>query len=165
MWITGQELCGRWRIDPAGLEEILKNNDLPMCSPSGEFFSSRELIFRRESQIVWSHVLKQPIRAQPALTNYRFNEQVIKAFESNCPWLTASVELSTHPQKPKDVARIYAKGRLAGQPGIERNALVDEIKMRFPEMPTDKTILDWIRDIFPDHSPLKPGRKKRKMSD
>jgi hypothetical protein len=65
--------------------------------------------------------------------------------------------------KDKDIVRAYAKGIIKGNPDLTRGDLAAQIKEAVPENAnySEETLIDWTRDLFPDYSPLKPGRKKR----
>jgi hypothetical protein len=72
-------------------------------------------------------------------------------------------EISKLPKSDKQIVRAYAKGVLENEPSITRTALADRIKKQLPEGSYEpETLIEWIRDLFPDYTPLKPGRKPRK---
>ncbi len=64
----------------------------------------------------------------------------------------------------KDSVRAYAKGVIECEPKITRTALADRIQKSIPEAQnyTTDTLIERTRNLFPDYTPLKPGRKPKK---
>lgn len=71
-------------------------------------------------------------------------------------------EKNEKPQGNKEKIRTFARGAIAADSGIRRPALAMKIKTSLPEASAYEPayIEDMIRDLFPDYTPLKPGRKK-----
>jgi hypothetical protein len=64
----------------------------------------------------------------------------------------------------KDIVRAYARGAIKHTHDMKRDALAEEIMTNTEEGSRYglKTIVDWIRPLFPDYTPLKSGRKPKK---
>ncbi len=62
----------------------------------------------------------------------------------------------------KEKVRAYAKGVIDNGVSITRTALAEQIQKTYPDMKYElRTYIDWIQNLFPDYTPLKPGRKKK----
>jgi hypothetical protein len=75
---------------------------------------------------------------------------------------TTQPEKSEKPQGNKEKIRTYARGAIAADRAILRLDLAMKIKGDLPVASAyePEYIIDMIRDLFPDYTGLKPGRKK-----
>jgi hypothetical protein len=182
-----QEKLSYWRLQRERFETELRNiiaDEIDLNDQNKEMSNEQYAEFFRE--------MERKFRAKPSLKRVEYSyvppeerliekkkklrvkinecdEQIASLQAQEGPSTAATPEPETEIRGPKRAnndkmkVRAYAKGIIHSGATITRAGLAEQIKETYPEMKYElRTYITWIQDLFPDYTPLTPGRKKNK---
>lgn len=126
----------------------------------------RELETLTDRANAWKNHELTPAQEEELFDKFYFSSDDVQKLTATGP----SNQEQKNAGSPKDSFRAYAKAIIDSGDIPTRTCLAEKILDSFPDTINPKTgerydirtIIDWIRDLFPDFSPLTPGAKRKK---
>ncbi len=127
-----------------------------------------------QNAIVVDHILADVYFKRPDVERFQQSRPITQAADRK----PVAATLKQDSRSAKTIFRAYSKGIIdqaqsEGMPMPTRAGLAERVLAAHPDVKNPKTgqpydtatVIDWIRDLFPDYKPLKPGAKPKKWKN